>query len=96
MLLVGPPGDVKFVDVNRDGYITPPGKNTFGDPGDQVVIGNFTPPRYEFGLRLGADYKGFDASVFFPGSGEAKNLGCRTIGHTRISRERWCDATSNS
>ncbi len=44
VLLVGPPGDVKFVDVNRDGYITPPGKNTFGDPGDQVVIGNFTPP----------------------------------------------------
>ena len=31
------PGDVKFVDINGDGYITP-GKNTFGDPGDQVVM----------------------------------------------------------
>lgn len=72
VLLVGP-GDVKFVDVNRDGYITP-GKNTFGDPGDQVVIGNFT-PRYEFGLRLGADYKGFDASVFFQGVGKRKIWG---------------------
>ena len=67
VLLISP-GDVKFVDVNGDGYITP-GKNTFGDPGDQVVIGNST-PRYEFGLRLGADYKGFDASMFFQGVGK--------------------------
>lgn len=67
VLLVSP-GDVKFVDVNGDGYITP-GKNTFGDPGDQVVIGNST-PRYEFGIRMGADYKGFDASLFFQGVGK--------------------------
>lgn len=67
VLLISP-GDVKFVDVNGDGYITP-GKNTFGDPGDQVVIGNST-PRYEFGLRLGADYRGFDASLFFQGVGK--------------------------
>ncbi|HBX21040.1 MAG TPA: SusC/RagA family protein, partial [Porphyromonadaceae bacterium] len=67
------PGDVKFVDVNGDGYITP-GKNTFGDPGDQVVIGNST-PRYEYGLRLGADYKGFDASIFFQGIGKRKIWG---------------------
>ena len=67
VLLVSP-GDVKFVDVNGDGYITP-GKNTFGDPGDQVVIGNFT-PRYEFGFRVGADFKGFDASLFFQGVGK--------------------------
>ncbi|MGI6046754.1 MAG: SusC/RagA family TonB-linked outer membrane protein [Petrimonas sp.] len=67
------PGDVKFVDINGDGYITP-GKNTFGDPGDQVVIGNFT-PRYDFGLRLGADYKGFDASVFLQGVGKRKIWG---------------------
>lgn len=67
------PGDVKFVDVNGDGYITP-GKNTFGDPGDQVVIGNTT-PRYEYGLRLGADYKGFDASVFLQGVGKRSMWG---------------------
>lgn len=72
VLLVSP-GDVKFVDVNGDGYITP-GKNTFGDPGDRVVIGNST-PRYEFGLRLGADFKGFDASVFFQGVGKRKIWG---------------------
>src|SRR5699024_5682207 len=62
------PGDVKFVDVNGDGYITP-GKNTFGDPGDQVVIGNTT-PRYEYGFRLGGDYKGFGLSLFFQGVGK--------------------------
>lgn len=67
------PGDVKFVDVNGDGYITP-GKNTYGDPGDQVVIGNST-PRFEYGVRLGADYKGFDASVFFQGVGKRKIWG---------------------
>src|SRR5690606_22996238 len=59
------PGDVKFVDVNGDGYIDA-GKNTNGDPGDRVVIGNIT-PRYEFGFRLGAEYKGFDLSVFLQG-----------------------------
>lgn len=72
-ILLVSPGDVKFVDVNGDGYITP-GKSTFGDPGDQVVIGNFT-PRYEFGCRLGADYKGIDASLFLQGVGKRKIWG---------------------
>ena len=62
------PGDVKFVDINGDGYITP-GKGTFGDPGDRKVIGNTT-PRYDYGFRLGADYKGFDFSVFLQGIGK--------------------------
>ncbi len=67
-ILLISPGDVKFVDVNRDGYITP-GKNTFGDPGDQVVIGNST-PRYQYGFRLDAGYKTFDFSIFVQGVGE--------------------------
>lgn len=61
------PGDVKFVDVNGDGYIDN-GTNTNGNPGDRVVLGNST-PRYQYGLRLGADYKGFDVSVFLQGVG---------------------------
>ncbi len=72
VLLVAP-GDVKFVDVNGDGYINP-GKNTFGDPGDQVVIGNIT-PRYEYGIRIGGDYKQFDLSLFFQGVGKRKIWG---------------------
>ena len=62
------PGDVKFKDLNGDGYIDA-GKSTNGDPGDRTVIGNIT-PRYDFGLRLGADYKGFDLSVFLQGVGK--------------------------
>lgn len=67
------PGDVKFVDVNGDGYITN-GKGTNGDPGDRVKIGNST-PRYEYGFRLGADYKGFDLSVFLQGVGKREIWG---------------------
>ena len=66
ILLIGP-GDVKFVDVNGDGYITP-GNGTFGDPGDRVVIGNIL-PRYEYGFRLDLDYKSFDLSIMGQGVG---------------------------
>lgn len=50
------PGDVKFADLNGDGLIDS-GSGTVDDPGDRKVIGNST-PRYEYGFRLGADYKG--------------------------------------
>lgn len=66
-ILLISPGDVKFVDVNGDGYITP-GKSTFGDPGDRVVIGNSL-PRYEYGFRVALDYKSFDLSVMGQGVG---------------------------
>lgn len=67
------PGDVKFMDLNGDGYIDA-GKGTNGDPGDRVVIGNTT-PRYQFGFRVGAELKSFDISVFFQGVGERKIWG---------------------
>lgn len=66
-ILLISPGDIKFVDVDGDGYITP-GKGTFGDPGDRVVIGNSL-PRYEYGMRLAFDYKGFDLAVIGQGVG---------------------------
>lgn len=62
------PGDVMFKDLNGDGQITP-GDGTVENPGDKRVIGNTT-PRYEYGFRAGADYKGFDFSVFFQGVGK--------------------------
>ncbi|MBB3895240.1 SusC/RagA family TonB-linked outer membrane protein [Bacteroides pyogenes] len=71
--LIFAPGDVKFVDLDGDGYITP-GSGTNGDPGDQKVIGNST-PRYEYSFRLGADYKGFDFSIFCQGIGKRKIWG---------------------
>lgn len=59
------PGDVKFKDLDHDGQITD-GNRTVDNHGDLKKIGNST-PRYEFGLRMGADYKGFDLSVFLQG-----------------------------
>ncbi|GAB3008370.1 TonB-dependent receptor [Niabella terrae] len=66
-ILLISPGDVKFVDLNGDGYITP-GNGTFGDTGDRTVIGNIF-PRYEYGFRIGLDYKSFDFSVMAQGVG---------------------------
>lgn len=71
--IVFAPGDVKFVDLDGDGYITP-GTGTNGDPGDVTVIGNTT-PRYEYSFRLGADYKGIDFSIFFQGIGKRQIWG---------------------
>ncbi len=61
------PGDIKYKDLNGDGVITR-GSNTVEDPGDQKVIGNST-PRYQYGFRIGADFKGFDFNMFFQGVG---------------------------
>lgn len=67
------PGDVKFRDLNGDGEISN-GDGTLANHGDLEVIGNSN-PRYEYGFRLGADYKGFDFSVFFQGVGSRKIWG---------------------
>ncbi len=55
--LFAEPGDVKFVDLNNDGAIT---------PADQTMIGN-PHPDIMYGLSFNAQYKGFDFSVFFQG-----------------------------
>ncbi len=62
------PGDVKFKDINGDGVIDY-GANTVGDSGDRTVIGNTT-PRYQYGFRIGADWKGVDIDMFFQGVGK--------------------------
>ena len=51
------PGDVRFVDVNGDGKLTPE---------DRTDIGNGT-PKWTYGIRLNADWKGFDFDCFFQG-----------------------------
>lgn len=58
-------GDIMYRDLNGDGKIDW-GKTMHEDLGDMKVIGNTT-PRYAFGINLGANYKGFDVSVFFQG-----------------------------
>ncbi|MDD2951620.1 MAG: TonB-dependent receptor [Parabacteroides sp.] len=52
------PGDLKFVDLNKDGKL---------DDDDRTMIGN-PHPDFTFGLTLGAEYRGFDFSAFFQGS----------------------------
>lgn len=67
------PGDIKYVDVNGDGEIRDLA-NTLENHGDKVKIGNST-PRFEYGIRLGVNYKDFDFSIFGQGIGSRKIWG---------------------
>ncbi|WP_211483053.1 SusC/RagA family TonB-linked outer membrane protein [Fodinibius roseus] len=62
------PGDVKFKDINGDGEINF-GSNTREEPGDRKIIGNST-PKFQYGLRIGGGWKGFDMSLFLQGVGK--------------------------
>lgn len=59
-------GDVMYRDLNGDGKVNS-GDNTLENHGDLVVIGNNT-PRYNFGINVTADWKGFDFSMFWQGT----------------------------
>jgi TonB-linked SusC/RagA family outer membrane protein len=52
------PGDVKYVDLNRDGKI---------DANDMTAIGN-TFPKYTFGLNSDFSYKNFSLNILFQGA----------------------------
>jgi len=52
-------GDIKYLDVNRDGRIT---------EADQVPLGHPTVPEIVYGFGFSTGYKGFDLSVFFQGA----------------------------
>lgn len=58
-------GDIMYADLNGDGQINK-GENTLDNHGDLKKIGNKN-PRYQFGINLGADWKGIDISAFFQG-----------------------------
>jgi TonB-linked SusC/RagA family outer membrane protein len=51
-------GDIKYLDVNRDGVIT---------QADMVPIGNPTVPEIVYGFGFSMGYKGIDISAFFQG-----------------------------
>lgn len=53
------PGDIKYVDINKDGVI---------DEKDQVAIGYPSVPEIIYGFGLSMGYKIFDFSFFFQGS----------------------------
>ena len=51
------PGDLRFVDLNGDGRLTPE---------DQTMLGSPIPD-FEYGLNFAGSYKAFDLSLFFQG-----------------------------
>lgn len=53
------PGDMKFVDYDNDGAIT---------PDDRVRRDKNTIPTFQGGLNIGLGYKGFDLTVLFQGA----------------------------
>lgn len=54
------PGDLKFVDQNKDGII---------DAKDRFILGNAF-PRYSYGITYNVNYKGFDFSIMGQGVGK--------------------------
>jgi TonB-linked SusC/RagA family outer membrane protein len=51
-------GDIKYLDLNRDGVI---------NDDDRVAIGHPTTPEVNYGFGLSSGYKGLDVSFFFSG-----------------------------
>ncbi len=60
------PGDMKYKDISGDGKITQ-GNRTLTDHGDLKVIGNSS-PRYNVGIAMGCNYKGFDFNMNWTGN----------------------------
>lgn len=57
------PGDLKFLDFNNDGII---------DEADAFRQGYGTVPELQYGINLGANYKGLDFNMLFQGSGRSQ------------------------
>ena len=58
------PGDIQYVDQNKDGII---------NNNDRVIIGSRI-PRYTYSANLFFEYKGFDLTLFFQGVGKWNGL----------------------
>ncbi|WP_159469688.1 TonB-dependent receptor [Dyadobacter sp. 3J3] len=56
------PGDVRFLDLNKDGVV---------DDQDRTIIGS-PQPKINYGFSAGANFKGFDLTLFFVGVGGSK------------------------
>ncbi len=89
------PGDLKYVDVNKDGKV---------DAEDRVIIGN-SEPKYSFGFNLGAEYRGFDILAFFQGAAGVEGyLNSEAIGEIRGDvgkpttywKDRWTPENTNT
>jgi len=61
-------GDIKYVDINKDGKIDK-GDYTLSNHGDLMPIGNAM-PQFPFGFTIRADWKGLDLSIAGAGIGK--------------------------
>ncbi len=62
-------GDAMYADLDGNKKLHALGDPENGDTGDLVELGNST-PRYNFGLNMTGDYKGFDIRIFVQGTGK--------------------------
>ena len=60
-------GDLRYLDLDGNGKISE-GAGKVDDPGDMQIIGN-SRIKLRYGITGGFDWKGFDFSVFFEGTG---------------------------
>ncbi len=61
------PGDIRYLDLSRDGFV---------DEDDRTYLGYGEIPEYVYGFGVNLDYCGFDLSVLFQGVGNTqKKLG---------------------
>ncbi|MCF2582457.1 SusC/RagA family TonB-linked outer membrane protein [Bacteroides caecigallinarum] len=60
-------GDLKFLDLDGD-KVLGIGSNSVDDPGDRKILGNSL-PSLSYGFTASVSWYGFDASVFFQGTG---------------------------
>lgn len=89
------PGDLIYVDVDGNGKV---------DGEDRVLLGS-TDPKYTFGFNLGAEFKGFDLTLFFQGAAGVKGyMDSEAYGDTNgdsgkattFWRDRWTPDNTNT
>ncbi|HTJ13909.1 MAG TPA: TonB-dependent receptor, partial [Dinghuibacter sp.] len=73
------PGDIKYVDVDKDGAIT---------ANDEVVIGNKFFPGIQYGVRFGANFKGIECNVLLQGSTDVRGIN-QAAYNNLIPAEAW-------
>ncbi|MCF3110385.1 TonB-dependent receptor [Niabella sp. CC-SYL272] len=70
-------GDIKYLDVNRDGVI---------NDDDRMPIGYPTTPELNYGFGLSTGYKGVDFSFFFSGVGRTSLFINPTTNNTQVEK----------
>lgn len=79
------PGDIKYIDVNKDGVL---------DWKDQVDIGKGDVPHYMLGLSSSLRFRNFNLSVLFQGAA-GNYINIRLPGSTQHFNERWTETNNN-